>query len=88
MFATDYPLDQLVVGCISSLFGLILIIFHRSIKEWRDYWQAKDFPVGAGEMWTGRYTKAGLIFTYGVTILVGVIFLGFGIGFIVNAVRS
>ena len=84
----DYPLDYLVVGCILSVLGLVLIIFHRSIKGWRDYWHSKDFPVGDGEMWTGKYTRGGLIFTYGVIILTGAIFLLFGIGLIVSALRG
>ena len=88
-FATqDYPLDLLVVGCLSSIVGLFLIIFHRSVKEWHDYWRSKDFPVGAGEMWTGKYTKGGLVFTYAVIILVGAIFLVVGISLIIGAIRG
>jgi hypothetical protein len=86
--AQDYLLDHLVIGCIASVVGLLLIIFHKSIKEWGDCWHSKDFPIGAGEMWTGKYTRGGLIFTYAVIILTGAILLGVGIGLIVHAVRG
>jgi|GEM_PF-6530599 len=46
----EYPLDRLVLGCIFSVVGLLLIVCHRSIKEWNDYWNSKDFPIGWGEM--------------------------------------
>jgi hypothetical protein len=89
IYATqEYPLDRLVLGCIFSALGLFLIVFHKSVKEWRDYWKSKDFPIGAGEMWTGKYTKGGLIFTYAVIILTGAISLVFGVGFIVSAIRG
>ena len=80
-----YPLDRFVVGCILFVFGLFLIIFHKSIKEWSDYWNSKDFPIGYGEMWTGKYTKGGLIFTYALIILTGAAFFALGVGLIINA---
>ena len=83
----DYPLDYVVVGCICSVFGLVLIIFHKAIKEWEDYWHSKDWPIGYGEMWTGKYTKAGLIFTYGKIIVAGAIFLAVGVTLIIDAVQ-
>lgn len=67
-------LDQLVVGVLLTLVGLGILIFHKSIKEWRDRKGARDFPFGYGEMWTGKYTRGGLIFTYVVIILFGVTF--------------
>lgn len=84
----DYPLDRLVVGFIFSVIGPVFVVFCKSIKQWRDNWNSKDFPVGYGEMWTGKYTKGGLIFTYAVIIVTGAIFLIIGIGFIVSAVRG
>ena len=81
----DGLLDKLVVGTLLSLAGLAIIIFHKSIKEWRDSWSEKDFPVGVGDMWTGKYTRGGLIFTYAVIILIGVVLLGVGIAQIVSA---
>jgi hypothetical protein len=84
----DYPLAPLLVGFVFSVIGLVLIVFHRSVKEWRDDRNSRDFPIGYGEMWTGKYTKGGLIFTYGLIILAGAIFLILGVGFIVSAVRG
>ena len=80
-------LDKFVVGIFLALAGLLIIIFHRSIKEWRDDQASRDWPFGYGEMWTGKYTRGGLIFTYAVIILFGIAFLGTGISLIVNAFR-
>lgn len=75
----DSPLDSLVVGSVLSLAGLAIIIFHKSIKEWRDNLHSKDWPIGYGEMWTGKYTRGGLIFTYAAIILFGLVLLIAGI---------
>ena len=86
IYATqDYPLDHLVVGCILAAGGLMIIIFHRLIKEWGDYMSSKDFPVGWGEMWSGKYTKGGLIFTYAIIIAGGAGLFISGIILIVKA---
>jgi hypothetical protein len=84
----DSQLAALLVGCTFSVIGLFLIVFHRSVKEWRDERNSRNFPIGYGEMWTGKYTKGGLIFTYGVIILAGAVFLILGVSFSVSAVRS
>ncbi len=81
----DYPLDHFVAGCILAAGGLVIIIFHRRIKDWGDYMSSKDFPVGWGEMWSGKYTKGGLIFTYAIIIAAGAGLLVFGIILIVKA---
>lgn len=86
--AQDYPLDYFIVGTIFSVVGLVLIIFHRSVKEHSDYWRSRDFPVGWGEMWSGKYTKAGLILTYGAIITASLLFLVSGIALIVKAFKS
>ncbi len=75
----DSPLERLIVGSILALAWFGIIIFHKSIKEWRDNWHSKDWPIGYGEMWTGKYTRGGLIFTYGLIILVGLVLLIAGI---------
>jgi cytochrome bd-type quinol oxidase subunit 2 len=71
----DSPLDKIVVGAFLMIVGLLIIILHRPIKEWRDSRGSYRY----GEMWTGKYTRGGLIITYAVIILVGVVFLGLGI---------
>ena len=81
----DFSLDQFVLGCILSIVGLLIIIFHKRIRAWRDYWASKDFPLGYGEMWTGLYTRGGLIFTYAVIIMFGLAFFGFGVLQIITA---
>jgi hypothetical protein len=78
-------LEHFIVGWTLTVIGFLIIIFHRAIKEWHDYWNSRDFPVGYGSIWTGKYSRGGLIFTYGMIILVGAAFLGFGIFQIVHA---
>ena len=81
----DSPVDKFIVGAFLTLVGLAIIIFHKDIKEWRDDRNAQDWPIGYGEMWTGKYTRGGLIFTYALIILIGVVFLGVGITQIISA---
>ena len=83
----DSSLDKVIIGAFLSLVGLAIILFHRSIKERHDWWQSRDWPVGLGDAWTGKYTRGGLIFTYAMIILIGVVFLGIGISQIVGAFR-
>ncbi len=58
--------------------GLGIVVFHKSIKGWRDHLNSRDWPIGFGEMWTGNYTRGGLIFTYVVIILFGLLLLVMG----------
>jgi uncharacterized membrane protein HdeD (DUF308 family) len=88
LLLTEYPLDRFVVGVILTVAGLFIVCFHRSIKKWLDYWSSRDFPVGYGKMWTGKYTKGGLIFTYGVIIIFGTILLFGGVLQIMRAFRG
>ena len=83
----ESSLDNFVVGVLLTVVGLAIIIFHRSIKEWRDWWKSRDFPVGLGDAWTGKYTRGGLIFTYAVLILIGLVFVWVGILQLVRAFR-
>ena len=83
----DGPLDKFVVGIFLTVAGLLIIILHKSIKESQDWWASRDWPSGYGSNWSGKYTRGGLIFTYAVIILFGVILLGFGISQIVSALR-
>ena len=80
-------LDSFVVGAFLTIAGLLIIILHKPIKEWNDWWKSRDWPVGYGGMWAGKYTRGGLILTYTVIILIGVLFVGLGIAKIVNAFR-
>ena len=81
----DGSLDEFIVGAVLALIGLAVIIFHKSIQEWRDYWGLRDWPLGYGDMWTGKYTRGGLVFTYALIILSGIIFFGIGIAKIISA---
>lgn len=81
-------IDDFIVGAFLTLVGLAIIVFHRPIKEWGDWWRSRDWPAGLGSAWTGKYTRGGLIFTYAVIILIGVVFLGIGVSQIVGALRS
>lgn len=76
--------EEIIVGTLLALVGLGLIIFHRSIKEHYDWWQSRDWPLGLGSGWTGKYTRGGLILIYAVMILIGVAFLAIGISQIIG----
>jgi hypothetical protein len=84
----DSPLGRFLAGAFLAAAGILIIIFHRSIKERRDWWHSRDWPVGLGAAWTGKYTRGGLIFTYAIIILVGAVFLGIGISQIVSALTQ
>ena len=73
------PAEKIIVGAFLAVIGLGIILFHRSIKERYDWWQSRDWPAGLGDAWTGKYTRGGLIFTYAVIILIGVVLLTIGI---------
>lgn len=83
----DSALGTFIVGVILTVAGLAIIFFHRSIKERRDWWKSRDWPVGLGDAWTGKYTRGGLIFTYAMIILLGVVLVVVGIAQIVRAFR-
>ena len=83
----ESSLDNFIVGVFLTLAGLAIIIFHRSIKERRDWWKSRDWPAGLGDAWTGKYTRGGLIFTYAAIILVGLVFVCAGIFQLVGAFR-
>ena len=76
-------LDKFVVGALLTVAGLLIIILHKSIKERRDSWSSYVY----GEMWTGKYTRGGLILTYAVIVVIGVAFLGLGLTQIIRAFR-
>ena len=78
-------LDKFIVGLFLALVGLAIIIFHKSIKKRYDWWQSRDWPVGLGDAWTGKYTHGGQIFIYTLIILIGVVFLAIGVSRIVAA---
>lgn len=75
----DNSLGRLIAGGFLTFAGLGFVIFHKSIKEWRDNRNSRPWPLGHGESWTGNYTRGGLIFTYGVIILLGLLLLALGI---------
>lgn len=78
-------LDNFIVGVLLTVAGLAVIVFHRSIKERHDWWQSRDWPAGIGDAWTGKYTTGGLIFTYAVIILLGVVLVVAGIAQLIRA---
>lgn len=81
----DISLDKFIVGAFLTLVGLAITLFHRTIKDRYDWWQSRDWPAGLGDAWTGKYTRGGLIFSYVIIILGGVLFLVIGISQIVGA---
>lgn len=83
----ESSLFNFIVGVVLILVGLAIIVFHRSIKERRDWWNSRDFPAGLGDAWTGKYTRGGLIFTYAVIVLFGLLLVGVGVSLIVRASR-
>ena len=83
----DSSLDTFIVGVFLTVVGLAIILLHRSIKNQQDWWSSRDWPIGLGKAWTGKYTRGGLIFTYAVIILIGVVFVAVGISKIVGVFR-
>lgn len=75
--APDSPLEKFLVGTFLTIVGLVFIIFHRKVKKRHDAWAERVNWYGR---WTGKYTRGGLIFTYAVIILIGVVFVIVGIG--------
>jgi hypothetical protein len=86
-YMQESSLDNFIVGVLLTLAGLAIIVFHKSIREWRDWWKSRDFPIGLGDAWTGKYTRGGLIFTYAWIIFFGVLLVGAGTAQIVRALR-
>ena len=82
----DSQLDRLVFGGLVFLAGLLIVVFHRAIKEHRDHLRALDWPIGFGEGWTGKYTRGGLIFTYATIIVAGLLLMFVGVSMIISAV--
>ena len=66
-------------GVVVIILGVLIVIFHDAIRRYQDKWNAMDFPFGLGEAWTGKYTRGGLLFVRGVTILSGVFVIYLGI---------
>jgi hypothetical protein len=75
-----------VFGSLVFLAGLLIVIFHRAIKEHRDHLRALGWPTGYGEGWTGKYTRGGLIFTYATIIVAGLLLMFVGASMIISAV--
>jgi hypothetical protein len=86
VIAIDYPLDRLVVGGIFLVAGFFVILCRKSNKEWSDDWNSKDFPIGSGNLWMGKYSKGRL--SNATIILLGLMLLGAGAGFIISAFRG
>jgi hypothetical protein len=82
----DFPLDRLVFGSLIFLAGLLIVIFHRAVKEHRDHLNALGWPIGYGEGWTGKYSRGGLIFTYATIIVAGLLLMFVGANMIMSAV--
>ena len=82
----DSQFDRLVFGSLVFLAGLLIVVFHRAIKEHRDHLRALDWPVGFGAGWTGKYTRGGLIFTYATIIVAGLLLMFVGTSMIISAV--
>ena len=82
----DSLLEGLVFGGVVFLAGLLIVIFHRAIKEHRDHLNALGWPNGFGAGWTGKYTRGGLIFTYATIIVAGLLLMFVGASMIISAV--
>ena len=82
----DSLLEGLVFGSLVFLAGVLIVIFHRAIREYRDHLNALGWPIGFGGGWTGKYTRGGLIFTYATIIVAGLLLMFLGASMIISAV--
>jgi hypothetical protein len=76
---------RVYVRCFSHPRGPCDYRFSQIDQERRDWWNSRDFPVGLGDAWTGKYTLGGLIFTYAVIILFGLLLVGIGVVLLVRS---
>ena len=81
--ATNTPLDDLVLGTILTVAGVLVAVLHRSIKQSYDNYMSQH--PSYRQMWTGKYSKGGLIFTYGMIILFGGVLFVAGVFHLVRA---
>jgi hypothetical protein len=75
----DAATKRVLLGGFFIILGLILIIFHDSLRKLSDWKNKHDPLLRWGDWWTGKYTRGGLIFIHVVTILFGLFFLVEGI---------
>ena len=68
----DTPLNRIVFGGLFIVIGIVLIVFHRKLRELGDRLNKYDPLLRQGDWWTGEYTRGGLILTDAITILLGV----------------
>lgn len=61
----------MLVGCVFVVVGVVLVVFHKKLREFNDRLSKHDPLLRWGEWWTGEYTRGGLIFTHVMTILLG-----------------
>lgn len=54
------------------LAGIVIVIFHDTIRRAQDESYSRDPILKVGDWWTGKYTRGGLLFVRGVIILVGI----------------
>jgi uncharacterized membrane protein HdeD (DUF308 family) len=72
------PLERLVLGSFLTVAGLILVIFHKAIKEARDNWNER-VP------WILQWSPpGGVIFTVSI-ILIGAFLVTAGIASLISA---
>jgi hypothetical protein len=74
----DAATRRVLGGGFFIILGLVLIIFHDSLRKLSDWKNKNDPLLRWGDWWTGKYTRGGLIFTRVVTILFGLFSLVVG----------
>ena len=65
----DTPLNRIVFGSLFIVIGIVLIVCHRKLRELGDRLKKYDPLLRQGDLWTGEYTRGGLILTDAITII-------------------
>ena len=76
----------MLVGCVFIVAGVVLVVFHKKVKEINDWSNKHDPLLKWGDWWTGEYTRGGLIFTHLFIILLGLVISIFGLLIVTNVV--
>jgi hypothetical protein len=76
----DNLINRLLLGGLFIIIGIVIIIFHEYVRNFND----KINSVLLGDMWTGKYSRGGLLFIRVASIIFGAFWLVIGILILTN----